>query len=147
MGNRVALTETLLAPLNIPQGAYLETDGLVVAEAEHYTDLISTTTQAWLTNTVLSGYESDAYLHALPDIDLFVQPDELDNSPTAVYPIRFTTPGTYTVWSRAYADNADADAMYVGLNGQVTNLTGFEPENLGLGQPTNAGRRPGHPVH
>jgi hypothetical protein len=54
-------------------------------------------------------------LHALPDIDLFLQPDVLDDSSTAVYPIRFTTLGTYTVGSRTYADNADADALNVGL--------------------------------
>jgi RHS repeat-associated protein len=124
----LALSETLLIPSAIPSGTYLETGGLVVAEAENYTNLADTATHAWLTETVLSGYEGESYLHALPDIDLFVQPDALDDSPTAVYPIRFTTPGTYTVWSRAYADNADADAMYVGLNGEVTNLTGFAPE-------------------
>lgn len=43
-----------------------------VSEAEHYTGL---------TNTVLSGYEGSSYLHALPDIDLFLQPDTLDDSP------------------------------------------------------------------
>jgi hypothetical protein len=76
-----------------------------------------------MTNTVLSGYEGSSYLHALPDIDLFLQPDALDDSPSAVYPIHFSTPGDYRVWSRAYADNADADAMYVGLDGQVSDLT------------------------
>ena len=53
-----------------------------VSEAKHYTDLTDTATHAWLTNTVLSGYEGSAYLHALPDIDLFLQPDALDDSPT-----------------------------------------------------------------
>jgi hypothetical protein len=68
-----------------------------VSEAEHYTDLTNTATHAWMTNTVLSGYEGSSYFHALPDIDLFLQPDALDDSPTAVYPIRFTTPGNYRV--------------------------------------------------
>jgi hypothetical protein len=125
---RPYLTKILLVSLDILQGTYLETDGLVVAEAEHYTDLISSTTHAWLTSTVLSGYEGSSYLHALPDIDVLIPTEAITDSPTTFYPIHFTTPGTYTVWSRAYADNADADAMYVGLDGQVTNVTGFEPE-------------------
>jgi hypothetical protein len=99
-----------------------------VAEAEHYTQIISNSTHAWLTSTVLSGYEGSSYLHALPDIDVLIPTEAITDSPTTFYPIHFTTPGTYTVWSRVYADNADADAMYVGLNGQVTNITGFEPE-------------------
>jgi hypothetical protein len=37
-------------------------------------------------------------------------------------PIRLRSgqaPGDYRIWSRAYADNADADVMYVGLDGQA----------------------------
>jgi hypothetical protein len=54
-------------------------------------------------------------LHALPNTDALIQSSLIDDSPTITYPIHFTTPGAYTVWARGYADNADADAVNVGL--------------------------------
>jgi hypothetical protein len=52
-----------------------------------------------------------AYLHALPDTDTFYAADAITDSPKVKYPVNFTTPRTYTIWARGYADNADADAV------------------------------------
>jgi hypothetical protein len=92
----------------------LESNAPVTVEAENGQRLEGLT-HAWLTTTVLSGYEGESYLHALPDIDVLIPTEAITDSPTAVYPIHFSTPGDYRVWSRAYADNADADAVNVGL--------------------------------
>jgi RHS repeat-associated protein len=64
----------------------------------------------------------------LPDIDEFYSTDATTGSPNVEYVIDFTTPGTYTLWARGYADNADADALNVGLANQVVDVTGFAPE-------------------
>ena len=60
VGNRTLITETLLVP-NLAANAYLESDGLVAMEAEHYSQALTSTTHAWLTDTVHSGYTGTAY--------------------------------------------------------------------------------------
>jgi hypothetical protein len=127
MGNPIVVTETMQMPPDLPLGTYLESDGLVVAEAENG-QVLSGTAHAWLTSTAISGYTGTAYLHALPDIDQFYPTDTITDSPQVEYLVNFTTPDTYTVWIRGYADNADADAVNAGLDNDVTPVTGFAPE-------------------
>jgi RHS repeat-associated protein len=126
VGNRTTLTETLIAVQDVPAGAYLESDGLVVMEAENG-QVISSTTHAWLTATKQSGYTGTAYLQALPDIDALYQTNEMTNSARTEYAVNFTTPGTYTVWLRGYASSAAGDSVYVKLDDDVVNVTGFAP--------------------
>ena len=131
VGNRRVVTETLLSPSDIPIGTFLEDGGQVVMEAEHFVgQRTSSMTQTWLTQSSQPGYTGTSYLQALPDIDipLFVQTSNITDSPTASYPIQFTNPGTYTVWSRANAPNAAGDSFYVGLNGQLVSVTGTDPD-------------------
>jgi hypothetical protein len=100
---------------------------LVAIEGEHATQIISNSSHTWLTATTQSGYTGTAYLQALPDIDILLQTSAITDSPAANYPIHFTTPGTYTVWSRSNAPNAAGDSLYVGLNGQLVSVTGSGP--------------------
>jgi RHS repeat-associated protein len=141
VGSRRILTETLNAVLDLPSGTFLEDNGLVTVEAENG-QVLSGTTHAWLTATAISGYTGTSYLHALPDNDTLYPTEAITGSPRAEYRVNFTNPGTYTVWVRGYADNADADAVNVGLNGEVVGVTGFPPDqwawantNPATGQP------------
>jgi YD repeat-containing protein len=127
VGNRTVLTETLVAVQDVPAGAYLESEGLVVMEAENG-QLVNGTTHAWLTSTAISGYTGTHYLHVLPDIDALYQTETLTDSPKVEFAVNFTMPGTYTVWARGYAGNASADSLNVSLNAQTVNVTGFAPE-------------------
>ena len=127
VGNRRVLTESLITVQEMPAGAYLENDGLVVMEAEHFTHLVSDTTHTWLTATHQSGYTGSAYLQPLPDLDALYQTSEITASPRVDFPIHFTTPQTYTVWLRGYPANAAGDSAYVSLDEQVVSVTGFGP--------------------
>ncbi|MBI1881260.1 MAG: hypothetical protein HYR94_24025, partial [Chloroflexi bacterium] len=127
VGNRRTLTETLITIRDLPPGAYLESDGLVVMEAEHFGERINGLTHTWLLKTGQSGYAGTSYLQALPDIDTLYATSEITASPQAAYPIDFTTPGTYTVWLRGYPTNAAGDSVYVGLGDVLTDVTGFAP--------------------
>jgi hypothetical protein len=98
-----------------------------VLEAENGQGL-SGPTHTWLTATAINGYTGTAYLQVLPDIDTFYQTDAITDSPKIEYLVNFTTPETYTIWVRGYADNADADAVNVSLNETVIDVTGFAPE-------------------
>ena len=113
-----------------------------MAEAEHYGQVLTHTTHSWLTATMQSGYTGTSYIQALPDIDLLLETSVMTTSPTANYPIHFTTPGTYTVWSRGHAPNGSGDSLHIGLNGQLVSKTSFEPRvwdwastELGSGNP------------
>jgi YD repeat-containing protein len=94
VGNRTVLTENLVAVQDVPAGAYLESDGLVVMEAENG-QVISDTTHTWLTTTAQSGYTTPegtggtAYLQVLPDTDKLYQTDEITSSPAAQYPVYY----------------------------------------------------------
>jgi uncharacterized repeat protein (TIGR01451 family) len=140
VGNRTVLTETLMAVLDVP-GAYLETGGLAVLEAERFGQVLTSPTHAWVTMTAQSGYTGTAYLQALPDLDALVQTDEITGSPRAEYAVYFTTPGTYTVWVRGLASNAAGDSLYLGLGGQVTGVTGFAPGTWDWASVTPSGGR------
>ena len=127
VGNRLQITGIVLAPVpGPPLGTFLEADGQVVMEAEHFADGPASATHDWEIDTSLPGYTGTAYIRALPDIDLLVSTSTLTD-PSATYPIQFTNPGTYTVWSRANAPNAAGDSLYVDLNGQLVTVTGSGP--------------------
>ena len=115
VGNRTILTETLLAIQPISAGAYLESEGLVVVEAENGQTMNNEqlTMNKWVTATKQSGYTGTAYLQVLPDTDKLYQTDEITSSPAVQYPVFFTTPGTYAVWSRAYAKPAFIERLQV----------------------------------
>jgi RHS repeat-associated protein len=135
VGNRTVLTETLVAVQDRPAGAYLESSGLVVIEAENG-QVISGTTHAWLTTTTQSGYTGTAYLQALPDVDALYQTNEITARARAEFSVNFTSPGTYTVWLRGYASSAAGDSAYVKLDDDVVNITGFAPNTWDwAGQP------------
>lgn len=68
-----------------------------------------------------------AYLEALPDTrvthdDVLVRGENFSNTPGEMaiigYPIRFTTPGRYYVWVRAYSTGTEDNGIHVGLNGE-----------------------------
>jgi YD repeat-containing protein len=120
------VTETLVALQVLPAGAYPESGGQVVLEAENG-QVITGTSHAWLSVASQSGYTGTGYLQARPDIDTLSQTDEITTSPRAEYAVHFTTPGTYTVWLRGYPTNAAGDSVYVGLGEQVVDVTGFAP--------------------
>jgi hypothetical protein len=122
----------------LPPGAYLETGGQVVAEAENG-QAISGLTRDWLTATAQSSYTGTSYLQALPDLDLLYQTTEITNSPQVAYPINFTTPGTYTVWLRGFTSNAAGDSAYVGLGSEVVSVTGFAPGQWNWANLTTSG--------
>ncbi len=141
VGNRRTLTESVVTNIKTPQGAYLEQDGLVTFEAERYGDYLSGTSHSWVFTSTLEGYHHPGYLHATPDLDALYQTQTLTDSPTLDYLIHFTTPGTYTLWARAYADNGDADSLHLALDQQPLRLSGFSPEawswsNQAMAQPT-----------
>lgn len=118
-----------------------EKDGFVEVEAEAYDQQTLDDVRRWVTIKATTPDEGladpdeshtatasgGAYLEALPDTrvthdDELIPGTNFSNEPGKMaivnYPIRFTTPGRYYVWVRAYSAGAEDNGIHVGLNGQ-----------------------------
>lgn len=138
VGNRIQAVEWVLAPIVLPTGAYLESGGLVVMEAEHG-QRSNGQTHNWLLKTSLPGYTGTSYLQSSPDIDTLIQTGEITTCPRTDYVVNFTTPATYTLWLRGYPTNAAGDSVYVGLDEQRVGVTGFVPGEWSWANATTSG--------
>jgi hypothetical protein len=119
---------------------FLEIDGLVAVEAEHFSKNTESPHRAWY---VTSESESPgilpdpdpnhaasasgrAYLEILPDtrvthddpiqdgVSFYSAPGQ---GPTVEYRVHFTTPGTYYVWARAFSTGSEDNGVHAGING------------------------------
>jgi hypothetical protein len=108
-------------------GSYLETGGLVVIEAEAYTDAAPGSGAAvdsyWQHDTSYADSSGGEALVAMPNADVNVQ--DTDAGPRLDYAIEFTTPGTYYVWVRMLGAGGSDDSVHAGLNGVIASYGGM----------------------
>ena len=100
----------------IGDGAFIEIDGLVVFEAENYTESQPNTTTGdeWTLLSVDFDGTTVTTMQALEDNgDLIRAGFQVDNA-TMVYPISITNTGTYYVWARLWA-LAGGTSAYLGI--------------------------------
>jgi len=119
-----------------------EIDGLVAAEAEHFSsydgkgaprDYYLTTSEHEPGITPdpdpnhAEGASGVGYLETLPDTrvthdDEIKEGESIFNQagtgPTLSYSVYFNTPGTYYAWVRAYSTGGEDNGIHVGLNGE-----------------------------
>ncbi|MBN2456159.1 MAG: CotH kinase family protein, partial [Sedimentisphaerales bacterium] len=101
---------------------FIESAGLVVMEAEHYTakkaasgPLISC---QWY-EVSGDGSVGDGYMQTLPDDQKSADGSEiLAYSPSLSYSINFTTSGLYYLWVKGFALDGTDDSFHYGLDGQ-----------------------------
>lgn len=126
-----------------PAGAtvFKEVDGIVAVEAEHFAAQTQDQVRKWyITKTgntpeiTPDGDENHAdsasggaYLEILPDTrrthaDKLTSGENFCNEAgkmaILIYPVRFSTPGRYYVWVRAYSTGSEDNGLHVGLDGQ-----------------------------
>ncbi|MEZ4700104.1 MAG: DUF5060 domain-containing protein [Rhodothermales bacterium] len=109
-------------------GAFLESGGQVVIEAEHYAASIPRGGQEWLLKSDKTGFSGDGAMAALPDLNKNLY-SFVNTSPEMIFDVSFGTTGTYYVWLRMWANNADDNRVHVGLNGQSSNAASFMVTN------------------
>jgi hypothetical protein len=119
---------------------FVEEDGLLVVEAEHYASMEAADKRAWHLTSAEStpdispdadpphvdGAGGGAYLEILPDPrqthdDPLVRPDSLAYASqigVLTYHAHFNTPGRYYVWVRAFSTGSEDNGIHVGLNGE-----------------------------
>jgi hypothetical protein len=109
-------------------GPFVESNGTVVIEAEHFTTNTARASHNWanLANGAASGGQ---VMRVDPNNNPNVNTGYTTGSPQLDFPIQFTTTGTYQVWIRGSGPTADDDSCHVGLDGQgpasSDRITGF----------------------
>ena len=128
-------------------GAFIESDGTVVFEAESYFDSITRSGDTWTEVTDPSGFSGDGAMQTLPDDGTRLRTDLPSTSPEMTYEVDFTATGTYFVWVRTWAPDVRSKGVFVGIDGVVsTGLSAGGNENWadGVGEWawSNVGRLP-----
>lgn len=115
--------EVTITVLPRPETAFLETGGTVVMEAESFTlnDRHGAEKSWWDADTVTPGYSGASYMEAKQTDRQTFLTKYAGIAPELLYAIRFSNPGTYRVWIRAFTTSTQADSVYVGLDGQERN--------------------------
>ena len=98
-------------------GAFLESGGSVVIEAEHFKTSTARAGHNWavVSNASASGGQ---VVRADPNNGANVNTGYTTGSPQLDFPILFSTAGTYNVWLRGIGPTGDDDSCHVGLDGQ-----------------------------
>jgi hypothetical protein len=120
--------------------AFIEKNGMVVVEAEHYNSQALTKIRKWYTidanspqrhgNTTGSHFRSAsaaAYLEILPDTrtnhdEKLIHGENFSNEPGKLgvlhYYVIIDNPGKYFVWVRAYSTGTEDNGLHVGIDDQ-----------------------------
>ena len=103
--------------------AFLEANGEVVMEAEHFaTNTTGSSGDSWTVTTSYSGYTGASALQALPNDG--TNTVMALTGPELTYEIEFQTPGTYYVFMRGTSESTNDDSVHVGLNGSAVTTDG-----------------------
>ncbi len=118
---------------------FVEKDGLLAMEAEHFFEQTKSDVRAWhLTSAKsqpgvtpdadpphLEGASCGSYIEALPDTrrnheEELIKGENFSDTPGVMavlsYHIRIPQPGRYRVWLRAYSTGTEDNGVHVGLN-------------------------------
>jgi hypothetical protein len=107
-----------------------EREGVIRVEAESFAAQHKTSVRKWHVVKAPAGHSAGAsggaYVEALPDTrtthdDKLTKGENFTDDPGTMavldYPVRFTTPGRYYVWVRAYSTGTEDNSIHVGVDG------------------------------
>lgn len=103
--------------INSPE-FFLEENGLLVIEVEHYNNQTNYDSYYWNFETTNSEYSSDGYMKVLPAGGIFYK-DMISNSPELDYIVNFTNSGEYFIWARGQAKSNNSNSFHMGVNGVI----------------------------
>jgi len=99
-------------------GAFQESGGQVVMEAENYDESISRDSKSWELRSSIGGFSGTGYMEPLPNNGTNNNTGYAANSPELTYLVDFTNTGTYYVWLRGCGTSGSNDSAHTGINGQ-----------------------------
>ncbi|MGI8497281.1 MAG: amidohydrolase family protein [Gemmatimonadaceae bacterium] len=106
-----------------PDGQFVEADGQVVIEAEHFTDTTPHGGQAWSVARGLAGFSGDGYVVASPKRGTVTEPGQFrTRAPELRYAVWIQQPGTYVVYARGAATDTASSSVHFGLDNEEARL-------------------------
>lgn len=111
-------TDSTILTVNTPI-LYYESNGTVVMEAEHYSEMA--TRPGWIEETEHAGAVGSYMTVPNDNGEPFFIYDE---GPKLIYKFQVSTPGIYNVYSRGFGRNGRDDSAWVGLNGDSIGVIG-----------------------
>jgi lysophospholipase L1-like esterase len=101
-------------------------DGLLVMEAEHYTANLAQGVHTW-SETSVPGYVGDGAMQAMPDIGAVLNSNFGTSSPRLDFDVDFAVAGAMNVWMRGFGPSWNADSVWIGIDGVVSNVLFASP--------------------
>jgi PKD repeat protein len=134
----VATTTVVVLP---PAGPIVESDGIIVIEAEDLDRQTSGSGSAadafWLPTRSLAGFTGHGAAQALPNTG--INTGTAITGPRLDYQLQVDRPGTYYLWIRMQGATGNDDSVHLGLNGQLVTAggQGVTPATFGSWQWSN----------
>lgn len=97
--------------------AYVEANGLVVLEAEHYESATTLSGHSWVVTNGVAGYLGSAAMATVPNTGLTISSNIVTTSPALTYSVQLTNGGTAKLWIRGWGASGSDDSVYVGVDG------------------------------
>ena len=112
-------------------GAFTETDGEVVMEAEHFTDRSDVSTHRWeiITHESASGEATNNAIQVLPVAGSRVDAPGL--GPSVAFRVLIQTPGDYFVHVRGTGPTSSSDSVFVSVDGSTTDFRNLSLSSTG----------------
>lgn len=108
--------------------AFVEKNGMVVMEAEHFMQNTPRSNHTWnlVSNAQASG---QAVMLSAPNSGVYFNDNYVSTSPALSYAVDFSTTGTYYVWVRGIGATANDDSCHLGVDAAAVatadGITGF----------------------
>ncbi|ABX03583.1 MAG TPA: hypothetical protein DEF47_17495 [Herpetosiphon sp.] len=114
------ITEIYNPGIAADENAHLESNGQVGFDSEQVHGNTARGQWSWQTRNDVDrpGFSGNNYLAVLPNTGTLSDTNYTTMAPQLDYRVKFTTPGTYYVWLRGWADSGGDNSVHLGLNGQ-----------------------------
>ena len=109
-------------------GAFLETGGQVVLEAESFSANLARDSHQFLVTTALADYSGTGAMRALPEDTRAWTTDYAGRAPELRYEILISSGGRYHLWVRANGAGGTSDSLHAGVNGIPVGTRQTDPD-------------------
>ncbi|MEM8486579.1 MAG: PKD domain-containing protein, partial [Bacteroidota bacterium] len=102
-------------------GAFTESAGQVVMEAENFHQNIARGDHVWVESTANADFSGAGAMLSDPDNNVTIKKSSAStSSPELIFDVDFTNTGSYLVWARVFAPNVQGSTVHLGLDDTIS---------------------------
>ncbi|MEZ4700753.1 MAG: FG-GAP-like repeat-containing protein [Rhodothermales bacterium] len=132
LGATAAASQSVSVSDGAGTGAFLESGGMVVMEAENFDANTPRGAHSWVSSTTFAGFSGAGAMRSDPDIGTQYKSNPEAVSPELGHNVLFNTTGDYYVWARIYAPDSKSRSVHMGYDGTVpSNVNGASTGTYG----------------